>query len=335
MNQRNKVIKVSKAFSCLAFFCLYAVTTTAQMHVTRFATSKTVADTFGIGELFGKSGFAGEMRRAINKVTPNDVNNGGERTAALSRDQAWVIAYGGYLDCYRFDSVRTITGTFFHEINANAMNDIGFNPRAVQWEERLEFRNLLYYYGFGTSIGIFHRCKHDIDNSDLEHKDTPDPNVIRKRGIILTGVSLSQSLINGPASFLPQSMRIESDVRLEYYVGASDYRYPLTPFGNDWGLMKAGILYTVKFNYELSRKFDMSLRLYVSGIYIGENTEQNRSGGWVSNQRNEFAINLRQPNNTFSVVLVHESLFDDITRVTADPTNVVSLGIRTTPNIFY
>lgn len=308
----------------------------AQAHVSRFVSFRNFSDSASVGSLFSRSGFAGEFQRAFNGVTPPPVHDMEEMEHHLSRDQAWSIKFGGYLELYRFNSRTTLTGTFFHELSANAMNDIGFNPRAAQWEEQILLRDFLRISDdMSTTLGVFHRCKHDIDNSDDEMNDTVNTQLVRKRTIILSGFSLALAFTDDDGIQLFNSITTRGELRGEYYLYAEDYRYPQTHFGNSWKNMKGAIQATIQFSYPLTTKTDVWLKSYSSNIYIGADTEQRRSGGFEQNARLELGLTFKGKNAAFSLYVLNERLFDDITRVSADPTNIWALGIRTTPLEFW
>ncbi len=75
----------------------------------------------------------------------------------------WNAKTGGWFEIARWDSSWSIAMIGTMEMVADAFSDIGFNPRAIFWEEGLLATARL---GQGTALqfGYVHRCKHDIDN---------------------------------------------------------------------------------------------------------------------------------------------------------------------------
>ncbi|HET7152158.1 MAG TPA: hypothetical protein VFJ29_00190, partial [Candidatus Kapabacteria bacterium] len=103
-------------------------------------------------------------------------------------DRAWDATIGGFADVYRWDSSAAIRVRFTQEMLANAMNDISFNPRSMQYEENIS--GVFHTPWFDWEAGLTYRCKHDLDNTDPVNSDvTPliDSNA-QKRVAILGGI---------------------------------------------------------------------------------------------------------------------------------------------------
>lgn len=92
---------------------------------------------------------------------------GGFGAYRLLRDyeHAWSQKLGAFVELVRVDDRSSVAFVSHIEFIANPHNDIGFNPRALFWEE-----GLLFTQRMGASswqAGYFHRCKHDMDNLSL------------------------------------------------------------------------------------------------------------------------------------------------------------------------
>jgi len=116
-----------------------------------------------------------------------------QKTARLHRgfgssddERAWVVVLGLSLPLARLQDSLWLLGVASHLLQANALNDIGFNPRSARWEEQLLVlwkRSPWSFYG-----GLLHFCKHEIDNADPPDTDEPVAGYQpTKRVIILHG----------------------------------------------------------------------------------------------------------------------------------------------------
>lgn len=82
-------------------------------------------------------------------------------------DHRWNAKTGGYMEIVRVDSLWSVAAVGTMELVADPQNDITFNPRAIFWEEGLLASRRL---GTGSALqfGYIHRCKHDIDNLEIQ-----------------------------------------------------------------------------------------------------------------------------------------------------------------------
>jgi hypothetical protein len=86
----------------------------------------------------------------------------GFRSAADER--AWTIVLAASLPLAQLRPSLHLVGVVSHFLQANSLNDIGFNPRSARWEEQLL---LLWSTPNGYhAVGLLHFCKHEIDNAD-------------------------------------------------------------------------------------------------------------------------------------------------------------------------
>lgn len=130
---------------------------------------------------------AQELVTAYHRYAPE------QKTARLHRgfrssddERAWVVVLGLSLPLARLQDSLWLLGVASHLLQANALNDIGFNPRSARWEEQLLVlwkRSPWSFYG-----GLLHFCKHEIDNADPPDTDEPVAGYQpTKRVIILHG----------------------------------------------------------------------------------------------------------------------------------------------------
>ncbi len=81
---------------------------------------------------------------------------------ARDPDHAWLQRLGGMVEFVRWGDVSSIFFVGNIEFIADHRNNIGFNPRAIFWEEGFVYAwlddRLLW------EVGYYHRCKHDVEN---------------------------------------------------------------------------------------------------------------------------------------------------------------------------
>lgn len=163
---------------------------------------------------------AQELVTSYHEYSPRSV------TARLHRgfesaddERAWTIVLGVSLPLGQLQDSLWLLGVASHLLQANSLNDIGFNPRGARWEEQLVVlwkRSPWTIYG-----GLLHFCKHEIDNADPP--DTDDPVVgyqPTKRVIILHGPFLGASYRYRWAL----RWELTAEVRTFFFLIAQDYR---------------------------------------------------------------------------------------------------------------
>ena len=75
-------------------------------------------------------------------------------------EHEWYHKLGMLIELYRIGKKLNLSFESHIEFTANDRNTLGFNPRAIIWEEGLLFTKR--YNDSFWQIGYFHRCKHDI-----------------------------------------------------------------------------------------------------------------------------------------------------------------------------
>ncbi len=157
------------------------------------------------------------------------------RTAIVHRgfgsaadERAWTVVLAVSLPLAQLRDSLWLVGVVSHLLQANSLNDIGFNPRGARWEEQLA---VIWHRASWTLYGgLLHFCKHEIDNADPPDTDEPvrgyQPT---KRVIILHGpfvglryhqywTSWWKSVVEGRLHFFP----IAQDYRIR---GSDDLRW--------------------------------------------------------------------------------------------------------------
>ncbi len=81
----------------------------------------------------------------------------------------WNARLGGFVEFARWDSTWSIAAMGTMEVIMDPLNNIKFNPRAIFWEEGAIASARLTPSGV-LQFGYMHRCKHDIDNLEIERE---------------------------------------------------------------------------------------------------------------------------------------------------------------------
>lgn len=101
-------------------------------------------------------------------------------------ERAWTVVLAMSLPLAQLRDSLWLVGVASHLLQANSLNDIGFNPRGARWEEQL----VLLWQRVPWTVygGLLHFCKHEIDNADPPDTDEPVAGYQpTKRVIILHG----------------------------------------------------------------------------------------------------------------------------------------------------
>ncbi len=77
-------------------------------------------------------------------------------------EHEWYQKLGMLIELYRLGNDASLSFGSHIEFIANDRNILGFNPRALIWEEGFLFTKRVNQSFW--QIGYFHRCKHDVDN---------------------------------------------------------------------------------------------------------------------------------------------------------------------------
>lgn len=220
---------------------------------------------------------------------------------------------------------------FSNELNANSLNDIALNPRQSIWEE-----NLTYLHNFGTyqnkqfmgNISFFHRCKHEVDNTDSPAGDAPSPDYEpTKRVIILTGVNTGLTISNKDFHINQNGNKIKNDFRyvgkfdLEYYFYSSDIRQPRTEIEFDWNNLIASSRFNFRLDYNIYKD-----------IHIFNGTELTlfwfKKLGAKINHKIELGTSIKGKKLGLDVYFVNQFMFDELAFVTQNSTLFFGVGVR-------
>ncbi len=277
------------------------------------------------------STFGLELNRALGKLTPPAGEDEEEELSDFpNRDQAWNFKFAEFADIYRWSERASLSLQCGQELLANERNDIGYNPRAIVWEENLCLSGLLSGFSSSSTLRVFHRCKHDIDNSDREENDVIEPGFVQKRTLILGGLSLSRELFSDAVFDASSKWSCNASIAAEYYAYKSEYRYPLVQFSNAWSAANGSVMINASLGYKLGLRSAVVCRVYSSETSFS--AANNHPAAMGNCSRFELGYRLEGEQSAFTIALVNERLFDEIVRISADPTNTWSVMIALRPN---
>ncbi len=205
-----------------------------------------------------------------------------------------------------------------NELNANTLNDVSFNPRTTSWEE-----NIGYIYnaeGYQLLLGGFHRCKHEVDNSDVPAGDEPDPTYNpEKRIIILSGFRGGVAKeFNISSDFTNKS---QSDI--EFYGYSADLRTPKVNTEIDWDKLVSTWRFTTRFDYNVIKNFNLYTRANTA-LYFMNSIEQT--------YQLELGFFFKGKASAWEVYLLHEKSFDELAFLIPNTTRFTGLGVRLRTN---
>lgn len=289
------------------FFILLQSTSYGQLFTQRTNMIRFYHDSSAIGEVLGNTQYALELGRGFG---------------SLGDEQAWNGKFIGSIDFYRWNSSGVIRGLFSQELSANPHNDIAFNPRAIIWEQALvvQLGNL--------SIGMQHRCKHDVDNSDSTHGDTPSLFSVRKRVLINSGLHLGWT---GREVF--SSVSLDYTVRSEAYFINSDYRFPENNSGRSYADIRGTFMSAARVEYSLANKHAVFARAWSSFMVFKANPQI--KSGFEFNARFEGGYHLQGKQAGVDIFLSWERIFDETAFTVPAATQCVSIGIRASSSAFF
>ncbi len=296
-----------KVIFVLLLFMLSQKVLYAQLFTQRTNIQRYYSDTSTIGEAFGTTHYAIEFARGFG---------------SLGDEQAWNGKFIGSVDFYRWNSTGVLRGVFSSEFSANPHNDISFNPRAIIWEQAL----VLQLDGF--VMGLQHRCKHDIDNSDSTHGDTPSISSVRKRVLINSGLHFGWV-----GKIERQSLTFDYVFRTEAYFYTSDYRFPANNKAKSYEDIRGSLMSAGRLEYSLADKHSIFARAWLS--LCAFRTSPYSVHGLDFNARLEGGYHLRGKQAGLDIFFSWERIFDETAFTIPSPTHCVSIGIRSASSVFF
>lgn len=256
-------------------------------------------------------------------VTSHHVHSPHSRTAVLHRgfgsagdERAWTIALALSLPLAHLRDSLWLLGVASHLLQANALNDIGFNPRGARWEEQLLL--LWHHAPWVLYGGLLHFCKHEIDNADPPDTDEPVVGYQPTKRVII---------LHGPFAGIRYRYRWtpwwESTLegRAHFFVIAQDYRIR----GTDelrWSSLRASCALRASSAWVVGkfRKFgSITYRLALFSAPLRTRHEY----------RGELGTAMQAVPIGFFVY--GEQLFDDLSRPFPHPSRSFGIGLRWLP----
>ncbi len=288
----------------------------SQILVTRNVLPVSIQDSSKRGVLFDSFDFSPELARG---------------SGSYLGDMDWSFKLIGFAELYRFQNDMSIAFLLGHELNSNPYNDIAFNPRKATWEENLSLYQSKGNYSY--SVGIFHRCKHDIDNSDPPIENQPNIEYqILRRNVILTGFNLRYSYIRNLGKVI-----LTTQINSEYYLFSEDYKSPKNDLINSISSfqdLRGSVRLSSLAEYQINNIF--SIRLFSSIATIFSDKESYLTNSKVNiDGRIELALGINGKQNSSDIFISYETMFEETTQIMPFRTNFWHLGIRLRPSIFH
>jgi hypothetical protein len=247
----------------------------------------------------------------------------GRGSGSLGEDRAWMLQLHEMFDIARFDDDAAITLSLHQEMDANDLNNIGFNPRMAIWEENLAWQWGRPFRSQGR-VGVFHRCKHDIDNTDTPDERDDSLYVPTRRVIILSGVNGAWTL---PRVRLPSG---HARVMLtgEGYLISEEYRDPSGIDSGSWSPALASVGLYAYSDLALSSWLTFIVRTSVTATFFGANDATGDPGrtGWDGRVEGAFAM--RGTAGWFEAFVAGERFFDEVATLPSQTTAYVQFGVR-------
>jgi len=241
-------------------------------------------------------------------------------------DQDWQFRLHGYIEPYRFgsDSNATVTTSlqFHHELTANPYNDLGFNPRTARWEEQLLVH--VRIAPFTLQGGWFHRCKHEIDNSERPD-DVMDPTYVPiRRALIISG-----PMVTGVSPALATPIgTIRAQLGGEWYVVNEDYRTPDSITTGSWNGLQASVWARGQIGWTLGSTLHAGGSYYISFPIFTDRYGAPDDIVVPHEARAELFLSVVSSKAFISLVAAADHTWDEVASLTAQPTTVLQLGLR-------
>lgn len=241
-------------------------------------------------------------------------------------DQAWQYRMHGGIEPFRFgeDSTATITTSlqFHSELTASSRNDLGFNPRTARWEEMLLVHVRASPLTF--QAGWFHRCKHEIDNSEPPD-DAADPRYQPTRRVLI--VSGPTATAVSPTLVTPLG-RIRLMGGAEWYAVHEDYRTPDSVRTGSWEGLQGAVWARGQVDWTLSAHIEAGASYYISFPVFTD-----RFGGPADivvphEAHAEAAVRFHSERAAIAVIAAADHTWDEVASFAAQPTTVIQIGVR-------
>ncbi len=249
--------------------------------------------------------------------------------ASYQHEQAWQFRVHTVIEPYRFvydadtNSIQWTSSLEFHqELTANPMSDIGFNPRTARWEEQLLIHAAASWWS--ARAGWFHRCKHDIDNTDAPNDASqPDYSPVR-RTLILSGPTVGA--LTKPITAGNWTFRLAGGA--EWYVVNDDYRTPSSSTTGSWKGMQGALWFRGDATTTVSEAFLVGARYYISLPWFSDRYGAPEDIVVPHEARAEVFGTFHSMLAAMDIVLSAEHTFDEVALLNAMPSTYFQVGLR-------
>jgi hypothetical protein len=236
---------------------------------------------------------------------------------------AWDVKIAGVLELYRWNARTALVAFAGHELTANPFNSIGFNPRGAIWEETVFL--VRRASALDWHVGLFHRCRHEIDNSHPPDESAIDPSYVpTARLLSLTGVHVG---IASADKSLGSPAVLQWFVRVEGYATTTDNRTPRNTVDPYWkralGATAGGA--------RIAKDVGSTQQVYARGwgsvmLFSGGPDESGVDG--ETQWRGEVGYRATGRGGGVDFFVAYEQTFDDVTRPFPHPSRVIGVGLR-------
>jgi|FaiFalFF_MnMetaG_3_1042247.scaffolds.fasta_scaffold00014_37 hypothetical protein len=235
----------------------------------------------------------------------------GFRSAADER--AWTIVLAASLPLAQLRPSLHLVGVVSHFLQANSLNDIGFNPRSARWEEQLL---LLWSTPNGYhAVGLLHFCKHEIDNADPPDADTPRAGYRPTKRVIILHGPFAATEFKGA---LPHGVEWAIGLRAALFAIAQDYRIPSST-EESWRRLRANVAVSAR-----AVAVSAPVRIFGQVSYRGAFFESPIR--LRHDLRGEAGIRLLA--TSIELFGYAERIFDDLSRPFPHPSRTYGIGAR-------
>jgi hypothetical protein len=300
-------------FIVVSLFLLFSFNGFAQILVTRNYTINPFADSTTTKKVLGLSAFHAEFSRGYGSTADA---------------HAWNARIAGLFELYRFNKNTSLVFTTAHEITADLYNNLYFNPKGAIWHETFSMFHRRKTFTF--EVGISHRCRHNIDNADVEQGDTLNTNAITYRVLILNAPFVN--VFTKPI-WLTKNLELTTSLRAEYFWYAYDSRYPYIDNSQLWKDMKAAFHASTGITYHFHPYFAAYIKVWGQAMFFNTtgtfNTETLKN-----NYRIESGLLLKGEKANLQVFASTEYFFDDYSRHVPRNSTAIFVGARLGGKVF-
>ena len=239
---------------------------------------------------------------------------------------AWDVKIAGVLELYRWNRRTSLVAFAGHELTANPFNSIGFNPRGAIWEETLF---LVRRASSGDwHIGLFHRCRHEIDNSHPPDESAIDPSYVpTARLLSLTGVHAGLASTDRS---LGSVAVLQWFVRAEGYATTTDNRTPRNTVEPYWKRALGATAAGARIATDVGSTQQLYARGWGSVMLFSSGPDESGIDG-ETQWRGEVGFRATGRGGAVDLFAAYERTFDDVSRPVPQPSSVFGIGVRFAP----